>query len=261
MKGRSSLSWLRDLYIADGKNGQETKTLFDVIDLHSYCKIMDGDLPWSEGEKAYPEVQESKIQNVRNVMAEFGDQDKPMIFTEMGWCTDPDADNYNRVIDETEQRDYIVRQYLLAISLGIREGYLYAFQNAGINPSETEDVYGIVDWYGIPRPAYYGYYMASSVMQGAMYLGKTANVNAPYFGLDFLNETKNGRFSALWAAKDEPHTMIVEPADSLENGLTVVYADGSLKYIPVILGQASVPVSGTPAFVFSRCGIRVIAIT
>ena len=45
-------------------------------------------MPWSDGKLAYPEILPDKVQNIQNVMRQYGDEDKPMIFSEMGGCTD-----------------------------------------------------------------------------------------------------------------------------------------------------------------------------
>ena len=253
----STMDWLEQVYSSTSSDGKDFASMFDVFDLHSYCKIMDGELPGMSG-YGYPEVLPSKLDKLRGVMAKYGDENKPMIFSEMGWCTNP-YQNYMRNVDGILQRDYIVRVYMISIAEGIREGYLYQFQDCGTRKEETEDNYGIVDWFGIPKPAYYGLYILSSQMQNTQYLAPAENVNHPYYGYEFFNETRNQYLTSLWVADDSVKTAEVSVLGGDEK-LMVLGTDGSYKYIPVENGKAQITISGAPVFIYSDGGVKVNSI-
>jgi len=67
---------------------------------------------WAAGVWAFRHVEE-----VRALMVEYGDADKQIAITEMGWTTDtnPDHSSYNwYAVDEATQADYLVRAFQFA---------------------------------------------------------------------------------------------------------------------------------------------------
>jgi hypothetical protein len=247
------LLWLHGLYNADGQNGQLVKTYFDVMDVHAYCKYADpapaGLLP------GVPEALIQKISALRSLMAGYGDGDKPIVFTELGWSTYAGG-AYMRAINRTTQRDYLVRAYLHSIANDIKAVYWYNFQDNGITGG-IEDNFGIIDWYGIPKPAYYGYYIMSRVLKDTEYQGVAANVSNPYYGYRFWDANRSSHVTSLWAANETTKTATLTTSAT---GITVVGVDGSYQYLPVSGGVVNVTISAAPVFIYSKSGVSVSSI-
>lgn len=245
--------WLHSLYNADGQNGQLVKTYFDVMDVHAYCKYADtsppGLLP------GVPEALIQKISALRSVMASHDDGNKPIVFTELGWSTYAGG-AYMRAINRVTQRDYLVRAYLHSIANDIKAVYWYNFQDNGTT-GHIEDNFGIIDWQGIPKPAYYGYYIMSRVLKDAQYQVPLANVSNPYYGYRFWDATKGSYITSLWTANETTKTATLSTSST---SITVVGVDGSYKYFPVSGGVVNITITAAPAFIYSTASVAVSSI-
>ncbi|MDD6763510.1 MAG: discoidin domain-containing protein [Clostridiales bacterium] len=250
-----SLKWFDDLYKAG--NGIETKLNFDAVDVHFYCKTVDEQI--SGLPVGAPEILFKKIASVREVMARYGDEDKPIISTETGFHT-ADVNGYMPKITYETQRDYIVRMYMIMISQGVWETWYYNFQDDGPRTDYHEHNWGLIDYYGVPKPAYYSYYNMYQQMRNAEYLGAVAGLSNPYYGYEFYDEMKNKTISVVWAADGQFKTMQFAANSGHDETIEVIGCDGSFSVINTENGMGSVSIGSGPIYIYSDKGIKPMSI-
>ncbi|MNI01521.1 Endo-1,4-beta-xylanase A precursor [compost metagenome] len=203
-----------------------------------------------------PEMLIGKITDIRALMAKYGDQDKPIIFSELGWSTYTGS-GYLRPVDQVTQRNYLARAYMHAIAGDIKRMHWYDFQDDGLDATNLEHNLGLIDWNGIPKKSYYAYYTMVKVLKDAKFIRTTPNVQHPYYSYEYWHEDNNQYITSLWAADESTKTATFKTKDT---GVTVVGIDGSYKYVPVSDGMASLTITGAPAFIYSSSGIEIMSI-
>jgi hypothetical protein len=255
-----SLSWLDQLYNSDGQNGALVKTYFDVMDVHPYVKYSD--MPVTGLDSGTPEKLISKIADLKGLMSSHGDAAKPIVFTELGWSTYTGGGGFLKLVDRSTQRNYLARAYMHAIAGGIKSVHWYGFQDSGKTATQIEHNFGLIDWYAVPKPSYYGYYTMVRVLRNASYLGPVANLSNPYYGYKFWDENKNRYVTSLWDASWQTtnptnHTATITTSDA---GVTIVGIDGSHTYLAATAGSVNVPITGAPTFIYSNHGVSVASV-
>jgi hypothetical protein len=249
----AGLSWLEDLYNSDGQNGAQVKTYFDVMDVHAYCKYAD---PYPPGlTHGVPEALIGKIDTLRSLMTTHGDGDKPIVFTELGWSTYTGG-AYLKAVDELTQRNYLVRSHVISAAKDIKAIWWHNFQDNGTDPGSIEHNFGIIDWYGDPKPAYFGYYIMTKVLAEAVYDGPLAGVSHPNYGYQFWDQAAGYYITVLWTADETNRIATLSTTDS---GLKLVGVDGNLAYSNSSGNTAEVAISGTPVFIYSTSPISLIS--
>lgn len=199
--GTAFLGFIDGMYQADSNLGN----YYDVMDVHAYCKKiegernMDGDgIDATSESHSVPEHVFAKMQRIKNVMSKYGD-DKPIIFTEIGWSTHKDTSDVNcETVTKIQQANYTARCYLVSALCGIENVFLYAFQDSRPTDEEAEYQYGIVDWYGVPKPAYYSYYTVGRILKNAKLVKRIDKMEHPNYGAIFYDSEKNMYVTALW---------------------------------------------------------------
>ena len=244
-------TWLEDLYNADGQNGDLVRTYFDVMDVHAYCKYAD---PYPTGLiHGVPEALIDKIDTLKTIMASHGDSAKPIVFTELGWSTYTGG-SYLRKVDQITQRNYLVRAYMHAAANDIKAIFWHNFQDNGTNPANIEHNFGIIDWYGDPKPAFYGYYTLCRVLADAVYQAPLSGISNPYYGYRFWDQSKGVYITSLWAADETTRIATFATTDA---GVKVVGTDGSFEYETANGGAVDVTISGAPVFIYSTAPLTV----
>jgi len=104
--------YLRDMYAAGASN------YFDILALHPY------------GQPKSPAVYlEDYLRFMKNIMETYGDLEKDVWITEIGWPTDPDQFG---AVNEQEQADYLRLTYEISFDLDfIKKVFWYRLQDAG----------------------------------------------------------------------------------------------------------------------------------
>lgn len=250
------LKFLKEFYEADQRNGQYTRTLFDALDYHSYCGSAYGSY---KGLKiGAPEMIYQQLKTLRDTMAEYGDENKPIISSEGGWATTFGGTNVPT--DYDLQRDYLSRAYLIMAGEGVYEFYWYSFMDSGLDETNFEHGLGLVDWFGIPKKSYYGYYRLAHLLKDCKVTGKIENINHPYYGYKYWDEAKNSCIESVWNAAGEVTTANITSYSKDEKTVDVISSDGSFKSIKLTDGRGSVAISGTPIFIVSRRGVEISSI-
>ncbi|NSW55467.1 MAG: hypothetical protein HPY44_05600 [Armatimonadetes bacterium] len=237
--------YLRDCYRAGLKDA------IHALDLHPYPKVST---PTPVGGRlGCPETLIESVAQCRAVMAEFGDSDRPLIVSETGhpthegfWWMPPSS--------YPQQARYVVRNHLILAALGIRRIFWYAFQDEGTDPTNAEHNFGIVDWYGNPKPAYYAYRNMTRLLSDATCEGFLPDLKAPAYGV----QCRFGdRFvTAVWdsAGKSE-----LEPAEGCEIQ-RVVGLMGEERPLPILReGRRVLPIDENPRYLFSSAPLHFAA--
>ena len=156
------------------------KDAVDAVDLHPYGKFSTPNPPGST--VGGPEGLLSSLAAARDVMRKVGDGARPVIASESGHPTHEGnwfmpASSYER------QAQWIVRTHLLFVASGIRRIIWYAFQDEGTDKTNPEHCFGIVDWYGKPKPAYDAYRTMTGRLSEAKCEGLEPGLKAPVYGV------------------------------------------------------------------------------
>jgi len=119
------------------------KDYFDALGQHPYCWPLapdeESDFNWF-----------LKTEELRDVMLENGDADKLIWGTEMGWPTHLGATGVSEIL----QAQYLSKSYDLWNDWEWTGPLIwYAYNNAGDNPSEPEDNFGLTDSNLNPKPS------------------------------------------------------------------------------------------------------------
>lgn len=246
-----SLDWFDSIYKAG--DGIETRLNYDVVDVHLYTKLIDKQI---EGlPSAAPELLPTKINDIRNVLRKYGDESKPIISTEMGYLTS-DKNGYSPALDYETQRDWVVRAYLMMLSEGVRKVWYYDFQDDGLDFEYLEHNWGLIDYFGVPKPSYYGYYNLSQQMRNAELIGAVSGLSTPYYGFEYFDETKNRKMSVIWAADGQTKTLQFDNLSGKDELIEVVGSDGSFDSVKTENGKGTVKIGSAPIFIYSECGIK-----
>jgi len=200
--GTDNLSFMEDLYELEPKLGN----YYDVFDVHAYCKKFEGQNGYDDDFRnttesySVPEHIFGKVDNIRTLLGKYGDADKPIIFTEVGWSTHDTTKNEIVVekVTREQQANYVARCYLVSALCGVDNVFLYAFQDEGPELGNVEWQFGIVDWYGKPKPAYFTNYTLGKLLKDATVVKRIETLEHTNYGGVFYDEAKDMYLTALW---------------------------------------------------------------
>jgi hypothetical protein len=114
------------------------KGYMDAVSVHPYCSDVSPQSPsqTSTGKAFW------KVQNMRDIMASYGDGSKKVWITEMGWRTD--------TVSEATQATYLQQALGIAKNWGYVDGFIvYCWMDGGSGP------YGLVKTSISPKPSFY----------------------------------------------------------------------------------------------------------
>ncbi|MDD6763511.1 MAG: discoidin domain-containing protein [Clostridiales bacterium] len=219
--GTDKLAFLEQLYQADANFG----SYYDVFDIHAYCKAFEGkgnlddNLSSTLDGYSAPEHIFAKTDKIRNLLAKYNDANKDIIFTEVGWATHnksygQDGEVVTENVTKEQQANYVARCYIISAMLDVKNVFLYAFQDEGTDPSNKEEMFGIVDWYGNPKPAYYSYYTLGKLLRDAKYVNAVSGMSHPNYGAVFYDEEKDMYLTALWNASGTSTEVTINSTDA-----------------------------------------------
>ncbi len=143
--GMAGIPWdyLEGIYRAGGKE------FFDVMNVHPYR------YPRSPEESRL----EADLLRLRELMTRYGDKDKPVWITEIGWPTHVGP----RGVSLEVQTWMLARSYLIALHAGVARIFWYEFQAPERKADYNEDHFGIVHRDLKPKPAYEAYCVLTRV--------------------------------------------------------------------------------------------------
>lgn len=244
------INWLDSCYAYDAAGVREYS---DTLDVHLYPKSGYEQIPGLP--TACPELLPWMVARVRSVMDKYGDYDKPITCTEGGYMSTKKA-GYAAMLTHEQVAQYVPRLYMLAISEGVREWWYYAFQDEGVDRNDTEQCWGLVDYFGVPKAQYYSYYNTYYQLRHTDYLGAVAGLSTPYYGFNFYDETKGKIISSAWAADGKEKTLTFETLSGEDELVEVITYDGGFQTIQTKDGEGSVLIGAGPVYIYSKAGIK-----
>lgn len=143
-------AFVRGMYQAGGAD------YFDVLGVHAagYMNPPERDPADVEADPnlGYRFLTFRHVEDIRQIMVEYGDADKQIAITEMGWTTDPINSSYAwYAVTEQEQADYLVRAYQWAkANWDPWMGLMITIYMADPTWTEKNEQY----WFAINRPSF-----------------------------------------------------------------------------------------------------------
>lgn len=244
------ITWLENCYKYDARSIIENS---DTLDVHLYPKNGYDQIPGLP--TACPELLPWMVARVRGVMDKYGDYEKPITCTEGGYMSTHKA-GYAAMLNHEQVAQYIPRLYMLAISEGVREWWLYAFQDEGVDREDTEQCWGLVDYFGVPKAQYYSYYNCYYNLRNTDYLGAVAGLSNPYYGFNFYDETKGKVISTAWAADGKEKTLTFETLSGEDELIEIISYDGGFQTVQTKNGEGAVLIGAGPVYIYSKEGIK-----
>ena len=188
-----ALKYLDDFYAAGGK------AYFDVLDLHTYTGN-SADFHTPEGYPGgAPEQLFERITRVREIMAKYGDADKPMISTEYGYSDCNVANPLGYSVTREQVAEMITRGLLIHYVLGFKRVFLYSYWDAGNDPNYTEHAFGMLDWDLQKKPSFHAVATLGRELGNCTLAGPMKGVdNELVYGYIFKESDKEEHVSVIW---------------------------------------------------------------
>ncbi len=186
-----SIEWLDKFYELGGKDH------FEVLDLHSYCKIAGGHKQPEGYPRGAPEAMFDNMRKIREVLEKHGDWGKPMISTEFGYSEAP-ANNPSGKITPQTKADYLVRGLIIHHVLGFKRVFLYSFFDEGTDHNFTEHTFGMIDYNLQKKPAYYAVQTLMQTLDDAVYDAPVEGLEMPSLGYTFQHRDSDTETVVIW---------------------------------------------------------------
>ena len=126
------------------------RAYFDVLGAHPYGFAYPPDDPYG----AHDGLNLARLEDLRAIMIRYGDADKPIWATELGWTVEPRGENAWQAVSPEQQAAYLVGAFQRA-----RRDWpwleLVAVWNLGGERHPAWRGYSLLDPEGRPRPAYH----------------------------------------------------------------------------------------------------------
>ena len=229
----TALEWLEAFYRAGAKD------YFDVLDLHTYTTP--------------PEDLFGRIQRVREIMAEHGDADKPIISTEFGYADTPEGPEG---VTPLVQAQYLARGLVIHYVLGFKRVYVYSFFDIGNDPHYNEHHFGLLDYDLQRKPAYHAVCNLGRVLGDCDLEGKVEGLNAPDYGYRFKTKDADRRVLVVWNAEAERLGTFSTAANQVE----IIDMLGRLRKLALgESGRFSVPFGPSPVYIRSEHPVTFIS--
>lgn len=229
----NALKFLEELYQLGAKD------YFDVLDLHTYVGAIENDPRLPGYPKGAPEALIERMEKVRALMAKYGDENKPVISTEYGYTDGQIANPIGFPISREQIAEFLIRGLILHNVLGYERVYIYSFWDSGTNPNDTEQHFGMLDYYMQKKPSYYAFCTLGRVLGNSRLKGPVKGCdNKLLFGYEYQDRDTNAFNSVIWDGrgrfsgtfKTEPGKVIVT---ALKGEQSEIYTrpDGTFRLI------------------------------
>jgi hypothetical protein len=219
------------------------KDAVDVLDVHPYAKSTT---PTARGGiLGGPEGVLESIGACREVMCKADAAASPILASECGHSTEAGSGSLIPCTYE-RQAQWVVRTHLLLAASGLRRLFWYAFQDEGADRNNAEHCFGIVDWYGKPKPAYTAYVTMTRLLENACCEGLEGDLSPPTYGVRCALD--KGFVTVLWDSGGTGEVCV-----RLDSGITgIVSLMGEKLSAPAPVGDAiTLKVDESVRYVFS----------
>lgn len=205
---------------------------FDILSFHAYSYYGAGGQMGNPAWPGSPTVMPAKVAFIRDLLERYGHGDKPLMNTESALlCGEATPECLEA------QAAHAARSYAEAAALGLVAQIHYAWIN------EHWKYTGLVLPDLEPKPSYFGYQAAASLLAGASYRGPAAGYPAGVEGFSFATAVPGKLLDVLWS-QDGQSREVELPAD-----VSVLDYYGQ----PVTVDGALV-LDGDPVYVLRRDG-------
>ena len=187
----TSIKWLERFYEQGGKD------LFDVLDLHTYCKVAGGHKEPEGYPAGAPEAMYDNMRKIRAILKRHGDTDKPVISTEFGY-SEAVVDNPSGHITPQIKAEYLVRGLIIHHALGFKRVFLYSFWDEGEDLNFTEHRFGLIDFDLQKKPAYFAIQTLMDLIGKDRLVGPMGNLPLPSIGYVYENPKTRRLTSVVW---------------------------------------------------------------
>lgn len=241
-----SIEWLKKFYELGGKD------CFDVLDLHTYCKISGGHKVPEGYPAGAPEAMFDNMRKIREITTKFGDGGKPLISTEFGY-TDCETNNPSGKITPLIQAQYLVRGLIIHYVLGFKRVFIYSFWDEGPDPNYTEHHFGMIDYEVQKKPAFFAFQTLGRELGNCVMEKQMEGVNLPGIAYVFRDAGTKEYVTVIWngigdvLGKFETESADVEISDIFGKKRKLLVPDGKI---------FSLPYGQSPAYLRSPQPIR-----
>lgn len=244
-----SIEWLEKFYALGGKD------YFEVLDLHSYCKIAGGHIQPEGYPKGAPEAMYDNMRKVREILTKYDDLDKPVISTEFGYSESP-ANNPSGHITPQTKADYLVRGLIIHNVLGFKRVFLYSFFDEGNDINFTEHNFGMIDYDLQKKPAFYAVQTLMKTLGDGIYQGPVPGVELPAFAYSYSHRDSELNTVVLW---DGTQNRIAK-FKTTDAEVTLTKLKGErLTLIPNKQGIVAVPYGPSPIYLSSSSELTFVS--
>ena len=242
--GEAGVKYLERMKVWCEEN-RPSKTLpFDAINFHMYC-ITDS-----------PE--NSKFREAAQALIDWRDKNAPELeiwITEFGWDTNPDSPRTAGTY--TNQRDWIIREYLMADRLGLDRAIVYTSRDDASSNSTTQYMTcGLTTQKGSEtrKPSWYGVNTAKNALAGYRFK-EVIKEDSEMYVYKYVNDD-NDECYVLWIPSDKEVSAVeYKIVQSDMESATITNILNSSELGNTYTKQASIdhsvafPVNQTPVFV------------
>ncbi len=186
-----SIQWLEKFYQQGGK------PYFDVLDLHTYTKIAGGHQVPDGYPKGAPEAMYDNMRRIRSVLSQHGDQNKPIISTEFGYCDAP-VNNPSGKVNLQIQAEYLVRGLVIHHALGFKRVFIYSFWDEGKDRNFAEHRFGLIDHDLQKKPAFFAVRTLIDQLGDYQLKGRMDSMSLPSIGYVYGHPADRRLIHVLW---------------------------------------------------------------
>lgn len=230
----TALEWLEGFYRAGAKES------FDVLDLHTYTTP--------------PEDLFGRMRRVREIMAEHGDADKPVISTEFGYADTPEGPEG---VTPLAKAQYLVRGLVIHYVLGFRRVYVYSFVDVGNDPHYNEHHFGLLDYDLQRKPAYHAVRTLGRQLGRCVLEGSVEELHEPDYGYRFKEQGNGTHVVVVWNAKADRLGTFSTEAGAVE----IVELLGATRSLTLgDTGKFSIPFGRSPVFLRSARPVKLLSV-
>ncbi len=169
------------------------KGYFDAITIHPY--------DWGGGFRH--DNFKKNVETIHNLMKEYGCDDKPVIFSEIGWT----SGNCSTGVSSKEQAVNLIHMAVISKAYGLAEEiYLYDFQDDGPSPDDQESNFGLTHYHGGDDPlsakeSYLAVAAFNKYTAGGFETVSSVEKDNLETAAHFFKKTSGEQFGILWSKK------------------------------------------------------------
>ncbi|MDF3129119.1 discoidin domain-containing protein [Kiritimatiellaeota bacterium B1221] len=247
----TSIAWLDEFYELGGKDH------FDVLDLHTYCKIAGGHVVPEGYPKGAPEAMYDNMRKINEVLERHGDTEKPLISTEFGY-SDALVNNPSGRITPRIKAEFLVRGLVIHHALGFDRVFLYSFWDEGEDMNFSEHRFGLLDYNLQKKEAYYAVETALNEIGNCALKGPVTGLASPSYGYVYGKADDAGQVAVIWDGASAKDGIFKTSSASVK----VVDMFGNTdELLPDASGTFSVTFGSSPVYLHTDAPISVVQVS